>query len=253
MWPRIGPIPTYSIFYSVGILIHFFVSYLIARRLGLRHRVWIVVSICYMEGMTVGAKVLYDLQQGQFDISALLTIEHHLKGGLWGGLLVYFALAVPLAYLLARRRLAGLDLVALSLPGPLILAKLGCLFKGCCYGRPSSVPWAITFGEGAEGAPAGVPVHPTQIYEILVIVCVVVVFGLLEGQRWRGTMLLWFLIVYGFGRATTELWRGDVTGHVCFGRLTLSQLVCLLAAAVSGFALYFRHGVCAPGPPSARV
>lgn len=243
MWPRIGPIPTYSIFYNVGILVHFFASYLIARRLGLRHRVWIVVSICYMEAMTVGAKALYDLQQGQFDISELLTIEHYLEGGLWGGLLVYLALAVPLTYLLARRKLAALDLVALSLPGPLILAKLGCLFNGCCYGRPSSMPWAITFGEGAEGAPPGVPVHPTQIYEILVIVCVLVAFGLLRGQRWRGTMLFWFLVVYGFGRAVTEIWRGDVTSCVCFGLLTLSQLACLLAAAVSVLALYLRHRV----------
>ncbi len=37
MWPRLGPIPTYAILYSVGILSHYLIGYLLAKRLGLRH------------------------------------------------------------------------------------------------------------------------------------------------------------------------------------------------------------------------
>ncbi len=65
MCPQIGSVPTYGVLYIVSILSHLLVCYLIASRLGLRHRVWIIVGICYMVGMTVGAKVLYDIQQGQ--------------------------------------------------------------------------------------------------------------------------------------------------------------------------------------------
>jgi len=239
MWPRLGPVPTYSVMYTVSIVSHFIISYLIARRFGLRHRVWIVVSICYMAGMTIGAKALYDIQHGQFDLRALLTIKHYLSGGLWGGLFTYLCLAVPLAFVLARRKRVALDLVALSIPIPWIFVKLGCLFNGCCYGRPCSMPWAVTFPEGAGGAPAGVPLHPTQIYEILVVVCILMFFKILKYERWQGTMLLWFLILYGLGRAATEIWRGDVDHHVYIGPLTLSQLICLVVAGISIFVLYF--------------
>ncbi len=238
MWPRIGPVPTYGVLYILSILSHFLVCYLIARRLGLRHRVWIVVGVCYMIGMTVGAKVLYDIQRAQFELRAMLSIGHYMQEGLWGGLLAYFFLAVPLVLVLAKHRRAALDLVALSIPIPWIFVKLGCLFNGCCYGKKCSMPWAITFPEGAAGAPAGIPLHPTQIYEILVVLCILVVFKVLKYERWRGTMLLWFLILYGLGRAATEIFRGDFDHHLYVGPLTLSQLICLVAAGVSIILLF---------------
>jgi phosphatidylglycerol:prolipoprotein diacylglycerol transferase len=238
MYPRIGPVPTYSILYILGIVTHFLICYFIAKRLGLRRRVWIVAGICYMEGMTVGAKILYDIQNAQFDFRALLSIRHYMQGGLWGGLLAYFILAAPLVLILAKKRREALDLVAMSVPVPWIFAKIGCLVNGCCYGKACSMPWAITFPEGVRGAPAGVPLHPTQIYEILVVVCVLVVFKKLNYDRWRGTMLLWFLALYGTGRAATEFFRGDFDHHLFIGPLTLSQLICFAAAGASIILLF---------------
>lgn len=238
MWPRLGPIPTYTVLYSVGILSHYSISYLLSRRLGLRHRVWIAASVCYNFGMIVGAKALYDVQHTQFDFRALFSVSHYVKGGLWGGLLAYLCLSVPLVLVLSRHRRAALDLIALSIPIPWVFAKLACLFNGCCYGRPSSLPWAITFPQGGAGAPAGVPLHPTQIYEILLVLCIVGVFAALKRERWQGTMLLWFLILYGFGRAAIEFWRGDADHHVYIGPLTLSQVICFAVAGVSILVLY---------------
>jgi phosphatidylglycerol:prolipoprotein diacylglycerol transferase len=233
MWPRIGPIPTFSIFYVIGILSHYLISFLLAGRLGLRHRVWITVSVCYNFGMIVGAKALYDIQHTQLDLGALLSISHYVQGGLWGGLLVYLCLSVPLVLVLSKHRQAALDLIALAIPIPWIFAKLGCLFNGCCYGRECSLPWAITFPEGAVAAPAGIPLHPVEIYEILVVLCIIGVFIALKRRWGSGTMLLWFLILYGFGRAAVEIWRGDIDHHLYIGPLTLSQLICLAAACVS--------------------
>jgi prolipoprotein diacylglyceryltransferase len=72
MWPRIGPIPTYAILYLLGITLHFVVGRRIARRTGLERRVWIAVSLCYLIGMMLGAKLLYDLGHGRLDLRALL-------------------------------------------------------------------------------------------------------------------------------------------------------------------------------------
>jgi phosphatidylglycerol:prolipoprotein diacylglycerol transferase len=132
----------------------------------------------------------------------------------------------------------------MSVPVPWIFAKIGCLFNGCCFGKESSLPWAITFPEAARGAPPGVPLHPTQIYEILVVACILVVFKKLDYVRWRGTMLLWFLALYGTGRAATDFFRGDFDHHIYIGPLTLSQLICFAAAGASIILLFlWRHFV----------
>jgi phosphatidylglycerol:prolipoprotein diacylglycerol transferase len=161
-----------------------------------------------------------------------------MQGGLWGGLLVYLCLSVPLVLILSKHRLAALDLIALAIPIPWIFAKLGCLFNGCCYGRECSLPWAITFPEGAAAAPAGIPLHPVEVYEILVVLCIIGVFIALKRQWDSGTMLLWFLILYGLGRAATEIWRGDTSHHLYIGPLTLSQFICLAAACISIIVLF---------------
>ena len=238
MHPWIGPVPTYGILYILSILSYFLICYFIAKRLKLRHRVWIIASVCYMLGMTVGAKMLFDIQNSQFNLKALLSVKHYMKGGLWGGLLAYFILALPLVLILSKKKREAVDLVAMAVPVPWIFAKIGCFFNGCCYGKESSLPWAITFPEGARGAPPDIPLHPTQIYEILVVICVLVVFVKLNYKKWRGTMVLWFLALYGIGRVATEFFRGDSEHHLFIGHLTLSQLICLISAGFSIILLY---------------
>jgi phosphatidylglycerol:prolipoprotein diacylglycerol transferase len=187
--------------------------------------------------MIIGAKLLYDLRHPPLDVAALFRSEHYMGGGLWGGLLPYFALAVPAVLLLSTQKLRALDLVAQAIPAPWIAAKLGCFFNGCCHGRPCTLPWAIAFPEGARTAPADVPIHPTQLYEVGLMLIVLVVFMQLKSDRWQGTKLLWFLVIYGFGRAATDVFRGDTEGHLYLGLISLTQLLCISAAVAALVAL----------------
>ncbi len=233
MWPEIGPIPTYGILYILGIVVHFYVSRRVAHRLNLERRVGIAVSLCYLVGMIPAAKLLYDIRQSQFDLTVVFNLKHYLEGGLWGGLLAYLLLAIPVTLFLTRRRRSALDLIAVSVPIPWALAKLGCVLNGCCYGRPSSLPWAITFPEGADTALAGVPLHPTQIYEIVLMGLLILVFKVLPRERWRGTMLLWFISIYGLGRTAIDMFRGDTDRYIYVGPVTLTQIICLITAVTS--------------------
>ncbi len=231
MCPFIGPVPAYAIFYVGGIILHFVIGRRIARRTGLKRRVWLAASVCYLLAMTLGAKVLFDLRHSDLNLAALVTVERWTRGGLWGGLLAYFPVALPCVLLLSERKAAALDLVAASAPIPVIAAKLGCLLNGCCYGKSCSLPWAITFPEGARGAPAGVPLHPTQLYEIGVMVILLAAFRGFDSDRWRGTKPLWFVLICGVGRALTDILRGDMEYDARIGSLTMAQRICLGAAA----------------------
>lgn len=248
MWPKIGAIETYNIFYSAGIVVQIVLSWWFCRRMKLPLRMCAVVGLAYGFGMVVGACLLYDVTHGQLDIRMYLGISRYVQGGMWGGLLAYLTLAVPAAYLLGRDKRAALDLVVLPLPIPLMLAKLGCFVNGCCHGSVTHLPWAVTFPEG-PAVPSGVPLHPTQLYEILVLAMVACAFAFLDRQRWKGSMLLWFLVLYGAGRALTEVYRGDTQTMMPSGPLSLSQFVCVVVALLGIVALIVFQSWFAPKKP----
>jgi len=242
MWPKIGLINTYGIFYFSGMVLHFFISCYWARHLGLKRRVWVGVSVCYLLGMIPGAKFLFHWRCVGFDPFVIFRPADYIQGGLWGGLLAYLCLAVPIAWFLSRKRRAALDLVGLTLPIPWALAKLGCFCHSCCHGKPSTLAWAVTFPADSKFAPGGVPIHPTQLYEVLVMILLFVLFLWLNNERWRGTLLFWFISVYGVSRAALDMFRGDADLYaVRIGAGTLTQLICLAAALLSlGILVYIK-------------
>lgn len=236
MWATIGGVKTYAFLYGLGIVVHLAVVLFYCRRMRIPVKVGFALGCCYLFGMVIGAKILYDLLHSRFHLGNYLDFQYYFIDGMWGGPLAYLALAVGGVVLLARDRRKHLDLVALSLPVPMILAKLTCFCNGCCYGAASDAAWAVTFPEAAE-APSGIARHPTQLYEILVLLLILAVFHLLDRRRWKGTLLMWFVMFYGIGRPLTELFRAAQERVPFLGPFTSSQAVCLAAALVSAVTL----------------
>jgi phosphatidylglycerol:prolipoprotein diacylglycerol transferase len=62
------------------------------------------------------------------------------------------------------------DTLGAAAPLGLAIMRVGCLLNGCCWGKPTSLPWGIVFPRIRSAVPPalrGVPLHPTQIYEML--------------------------------------------------------------------------------------
>lgn len=121
-------------------------------------------------------------------------------------------------------------------PGLLVgvmLGRIGCFLGGCCYGRASEVPWAVSFPVGH--AVAGVPVHPVQLYDALYgVVGLVVVALLYKKRRFGGEALCAFFASYALYRFSTELFRADADrGLWLGGTLSTSQLVALATLPVT--------------------
>lgn len=126
------------------------------------------------------------------------------------------------------------------------VGRLGCFFNGCCHGRPTDVPWAVTFTNPmADMDPAllGVALHPTQLYEAAgeFLLAVLIIRGVLPAVRARrlrqGTGFFLYMGGYSLLRFTVEFFRGDDRGRILPG-LSPSQWVSLtaflaVAAAVS--------------------
>ncbi len=164
-----------------------------------------------------------------------LYFDDSLGNGLWravafwqGGLSYYGGLvgAIVALALYARRRGVStvdvLDFVAPLGAVGLALTRGGCFLNGCCYGRTSSLPWAVSFPAGSQPQVAQVgaglvaadapslPVHPTQLYEL---VAAAAIFGLLWAawprRTFRGQIVLLFFLLYAPWRFAVEYLRAD--------------------------------------------
>ena len=108
---------------------------------------------------------LYTLIAGVVGARAFYVIHHYdkLDGGLlsvfalWhGGLELYGAviLAIPVLFCfllyhkLPIRRY--LDVIAIGLMIALACGRIGCFMRGCCFGKPTDLPWAVRFPYGSD-------------------------------------------------------------------------------------------------------
>jgi phosphatidylglycerol:prolipoprotein diacylglycerol transferase len=201
----------------------------------------------------VGAKLLLlvtDFQTFKSNPAELLNLLR--EGGVfYGGLIV--AVTVALWYI----RRVGLplwttcDVFAPGIALGLIIGRFGCFFAGCCFGKPTSVPWAITFTDpfaaANVGTPLNVPLHPTQLYEaganfvILVFLLATEQFG----RKFAGRTFWLYMLLYAVSRYVIEFYRGDERGNV--GPLSTSQFVSVILAPLA-VAMLVYLGRWAGGP-----
>lgn len=159
-------------------------------------------------------------------------------GGFASGLLAFWGYAriyrVPL--------LPALDVAAPALALGHAFGRLGCFTAGCCYGRPSDLPWAVRFPLDSL-APAGVFLHPVQLYEAAgLVLLAAIAAGVLWWARSPGTALWTYLTGYAVLRFVTEIFRGDDRGGF-LGPLSPSQVIALgvLLLAATAAILHLRR------------
>jgi len=212
--------------------------------------IWIIISAL------VGAKLLLLIVEWDTftsDWRELFTLMR--SGGVfYGGLIA--AVAVALWYL-RRHRLPMWTVTDVFAPGIAlghVVGRLGCLFAGCCFGRRTDVPWAITFhSEFAAqnvGTPLNIPLHPTQLYEAGAELLILILLLATErkGRPFPGRTFWGYMFLYAVSRFIIEFYRGDPRGMV--GAFSTSQFVSLLIIPLSLVMLVVLSRRVTPDPKS---
>lgn len=139
-----------------------------------------------------------------------------------------------------------IDATVRYLPLGFGIGKIGCFLAGCCYGVRTDGFLGVAFRTGSlchqthvkaglipRGAARSLPVHPAQLYELLLGVGLCAALALLA-RRPRRTGELWcaYSIGYSVWRFTVEFFRDD-PGRDTFGSGSLSdsQITALVVAA----------------------
>ena len=115
-------------------------------------------------------------------------------------------------------------------------ATVGCTLNGCSYGRPTTLPWGIVFKDPESLAPLGIPLHPTQIYELMADI--IFLAGLLSWRKnitFDGQLFLTYIMGYGVIRFLLEFFRDD--SLLLFNLVPVPQVISVVIF-IAGLIIY---------------
>jgi phosphatidylglycerol:prolipoprotein diacylglycerol transferase len=229
---RIGsfPINTYGVFLAVSFLCAILISVRLAGRDGLPREKIYDLSLWMLLAGLVGSKILMLFTEPEYraDPWQLVSLDFLRSGGVWyGGLLG----AVLVSYWLMRRyQLPWWKTADAFAPGLAVgnfFGRQGCFAAGCCWGKPTSLPWGVKFtelGHEITGVPTDTYLHPTQLYESFAMLLVFLfLLWLHKRKRFSGQVILAYALLYSIIRFAIEFVRDDPRGDV-FGLTTLTGL-----------------------------
>ena len=221
------PVHWYGILVALGFLVGLWTAGRRAQRVGISSEVIIDLGPWLIIGAVIGARILYVTSYWNEEFAGrpfyeVFMVQH-------GGLVFYGGLiGASLGYLLYARLKKlpvwkAADILAPSIALGEAFGRIGCLLNGCCYGRPTNLPWAIHFPPGSQYYPQGV--HPTEIYaSLLNLTLCIVLAQLFRRRKFDGQIFAFYLIGYALQRSFVECFRGDYP-HYYFGWVTPAQLV----------------------------
>jgi phosphatidylglycerol---prolipoprotein diacylglyceryl transferase len=255
MYPKIlelGPITihTYGLLLAAAFIAGIWITSRNAKKEGISpDSIWNMGLVVIFAAL-VGSKLLllisdysYYLQNPR-EIFSMSTLRS--MGVYYGGLLLSLGAAT---WYLRKNNLPAWTLADCAAPGIALgqaIGRLGCLSAGCCYGKPTHVPWGIRFTSQYAydnvGVPLNITLHPTQIYESVAALCLFAyLMWRLPKPHIKGQILLEYLGLYALLRFVIEFYRNDDRGFVLYGLLSTSQFISILtlfgSIAIYWFAL----------------
>jgi len=265
MYPRLfelGPITvyTYGVLLAAAYLLGLQLAMVRARKRNLDATRVMDLGIYIIISALIGAKLLLlvtDFQTFRNNPAELFSLFR--SGGVfYGGLIL--AVAVALVYI----RRVGLPLWATTdvfAPGIAlghVVGRFGCFFAGCCWGKPTTLPWGITFTDPFAAANVGTPLnqslHPTQLYEAGAefLILALLLGTEQKGKPFAGRTFWLYMLLYAVSRFIIEFFRDDPRGMV--GVLSTSQFISVILAPLAvGMLVYLgRQAAPAPGQRSRK-
>ena len=256
----VGPITvyTYGVLLAAAYLFGLQLARVRAKARGLDANRILDLGIYIIISALIGAKLLLlitDFRTFSANPRELLTLAR--SGGVfYGGLIL--AVVVALAYIgkIGLPLWTTCDVFAPGIALGHVIGRFGCLFAGCCYGKETHVPWAITFSDtfaaSNVGTPLGVPLHPTQLYEAgaELIILIVLLVPERKGRPFPGRTFWLYMLLYAISRFVIEFYRGDERGMV--GMFSTSQFISLVLAPLAIVMLVYLSRRKTPEPKRAR-
>ncbi|MGH9897933.1 MAG: prolipoprotein diacylglyceryl transferase [Pyrinomonadaceae bacterium] len=251
---RIGnfPINTYGVLLALAFLMGLFVAARLARKANLPQERIYDLGLWVLLSALVGSKLLMLVTEPEYREYPLniFSLDFLRSGGVFFG---GFLGAVTAGFFLVKRyQLPWWKTADVFAPGialGLAIGRQGCFSAGCCWGKPTTLPWGVFFTEAGHettGVPIGVRLHPTQLYESFFALLLFLFLLLLhKRKKFDGQVILMFGVIYSIGRFIIEFFRddprGDIAGLTTLTGLSTSQLISLVVGSGALVLLLWRR------------
>ncbi len=236
--------------YGVMVALAFFTGTYLAerewKRLNLNIKVFNNIFILALIGAILGSKLLFIFENIPFKDFISNPFKYLLERGgftFYGGFLLAFFLIWLYLILIKHPILKVGDAISPSLAIGYAIGRIGCFLVGDDYGKPSNLPWAMAFPKGApptyigamreyfpflkiEGPPDQlIKVHPTQLYEVFIMLIVFIIIFSLRKKLKEGKVFALYLILASLERFFVEFFRLTTPSFIPF--LTVAQIISL--------------------------
>lgn len=170
-----------------------------------------IITIGIFAGL-FGGRLFYFLS-GEAEYSSLADFFMLWQGGLSIlGCIIGIGLVLPVyVHSLGIPIIPVADLFGIYTPLLQSIARIGCFFAGCCYGKISSVPWAVMYTDAKSIAPLYTLIHPTQLYSALLSFFIFLLLYYVIEPRVHvpGALFALFLMFVAAERFIIDFWRDD--------------------------------------------
>lgn len=244
----IGPLTlhTYGLLVATGMVVGILISIRLGKSLGISPQQVLDMGFVIILSGLIGSRLAYILMNISYYRTHPLDMLKIWQGGLvFSGALI--AVVIVMIWYARRHAYNLWEVGDLWSPAAAIgqsIGRIGCFMAGCCYGKPTDHFWGVIFTNPKSIAPLHIPIHPTQLYSSFInLIIFIVLIILSRKKRFKGQVMLWFLILHSTGRLLLERFRGDDRGMVFGGAWTVTQLltvIVLIAAIITLFILKSR-------------
>jgi len=202
---QIGPftLRTYGALIAIAFLVSLRMTRWAIQGRGISEKFLMDLAIILVFSGLIGARLFYVMLNSAYYLANPMDSLKVWEGGLvfYGG---FIAAALSGTWYCRKNNVPVqlmADCVAPALAMGQAIGRLGCFFAGCCYGRPTSLPWAVRFNDAASLAPLDIGLHPVQIYESAGSIVIAAVLwarlakkpprGLAWAWKWSGIFRMW--------------------------------------------------------------
>jgi phosphatidylglycerol:prolipoprotein diacylglycerol transferase len=136
-----------------------------------------------------------------------------------------------------------------------VVGRFGCLFAGCCFGKPTTLPWGITFTDPFAAANVGHAARRAAAPDAALrgrrraLILGILLATERKGGR-SGPDFWLYMLLYAISRFIIEFFRGDDRGAV--GMFSTSQFISILLAPLAVVMLVYLARRPTPEPKRAR-
>jgi phosphatidylglycerol:prolipoprotein diacylglycerol transferase len=235
---HLGPLslPTFGLMVALALMSAAYILQADFNRRAIKADAFLMITMAGIVGI-IGAKLYHLLEDPAVFFADPWPLLFSRFGFAWfGGFLGGFGTMLLMGWRAKLPMLEFLDACSPAASFGYAIGRIGCFLSGDGdYGKPTSLPWGMSFPDGV--VPTTQRVHPAPLYELLIWCAIGALLWRmgaknLNSPRNAGKIFCWYLILTGMARFLVEIIRINPPWILGMSNAQVASMVFVLAGTL---------------------